>query len=117
MTATQNYADKALYLLSELRKQKAQKAIVEQRIRETEKALTIHKIAGDLNDFTQGEAQNTIKYDGATFIYSPGRVSYDYSNCQDVQELEAQIKERKNLAAEMGLATQKMSKPSWSVRS
>lgn len=117
MTATQNYADKALYLLSELRKQKAQKAIIEQRIRETEKALTIHKIAGDLDDFTQGEAQNTIKYDGVTFIFSPGRVTYDYSECEQVQELDAQMKAQKNLAAEMGIATKKMSKPSWSVRS
>lgn len=117
MTATQNYADQALYLLAELVKQKKQKAMIEQRISQTEMVLTNLKKDGHLNDFTQGEAQNTIKCNGFTFIYNPGRVLYDYSNCQDVQELEAQIKERKNLAAEMGLASKKMSKPSWSVRS
>lgn len=109
-------SEKALALLTELRKQKAQLTFTQARIKELEKHLAVHKVNGDLDDFTKEENPNTIQHDGVTFIYSPGKTTYDFSGCKEVQELKEELKALKNAYAESGLVTKKQGKPFWSVK-
>lgn len=117
MLNAQSNSEKALALLTELRKQKAQLTFTQSRIKELEKHLAAHKVDGDLDDFTKEENPNTIQHDGVTFIYSPGKTTYDFSECEEVQELKEELEALKNAYAESGLATKKQGKPFWTVKS
>lgn len=110
-------AERALYLLTELRKQKAQLTFVQSRIKELEKNLATHKVDGDLDDFAKSENSNAIQHDGVTFIYSPGKITYDFSGCEEIQKLKEELEALKNTYAEAGLAIKKQGKPFWSVKS
>ena len=113
----QTNSEKALYLLTELRKQKAQLAFTQSRIKELEKNLAVCKDNGDLDDFAKGENPNTIKHDGVTFVYSPGKFTYDFSECEEIQELKQELEALKNTYAEAGLAPRKQGKPFWTIKS
>lgn len=117
MLEKQSNSEKALTLLTELRKQKAQLAFTQSRIKELEKHLAAHKVNGDLDDFAKGENTNTIEHDGVTFVFSPGKTTYDFSECEEVQELKEELEALKNTYAESGLATKKQGKPFWTVKS
>ena len=71
--------------------------------------------AGDMEHLA-GESDNTYQYDNINYVFSAGRVTYDYSNCEDVIAAQDNLKELQSTAIALGQATQKLGTPFWTVR-
>lgn len=112
---TDNYqrtAEKSLQLLAEL---KHQQRVLEADIKQLQESLTRHVLAGDL-DHLKTNADNTYKYDEINFVYSSGRITYDFSNIEEIIETEDCLKELKSTAIAAGIVEPKVGKPFWTVR-
>lgn len=112
---TDNYqrsAEKQLQVLAEL---KHQQRVLEADIKLLQDQLTRHVLAGDL-DHLKTDAENTYKFDEINFVYSSGRVTYDFSNIEEIIETESCLKELKSTAIAAGLVEPKVGKPFWTVR-
>ena len=62
------------------------------------------------------KTKNSFYYEDTCYVFCPGRVTYDYSHCEDVVAAEDNLREVKSMAAATGLVQQKQGKPFWSVR-
>jgi len=108
----QRTAEQLLTMLSDL---KHQQRALEADIKLIQKQLTQHVVAGDL-DHLKTDADNTYKYDEINFVYSSGRVTYDFSSCDDVIAARDNLKELEDTAKALGTAVQKVGTPFWTVR-
>ena len=110
------YTEKATALLVNLRKMKAEMKELKEMIERVEHQLAIHKAAGDLDELQSPDNENTIYHDGITFVFCPGRLTWDYSSCPEIVQLESTLKEKKEAAKSVGKAGRTIGKPFWSVK-
>ena len=110
------YERMAASYFNDLKQLKAQRRILDNQIKEAENRLSQALAQGDLRVWQDAENKNTFRYDGNCYVFSAGRVSYDYSHCEDVIAAEDNLREVKSMAAATGLVKQKQGKPFWSVR-
>lgn len=112
---TDNYqrsAEKSLQLLADL---KHQQRVLEADIKLLQDQLTRHVLAGDL-DHLKTDSNNTYKFDEINFVYSSGRVTYDFSGIEEIDETQKFLDELKSTAVAAGLVEPKVGKPFWTVR-
>jgi hypothetical protein len=110
-----SYQRNAETLLNELAQLKYEQRAIELRIKDVQAKLTVHVAAGDMEHLA-GEFENTYKFDNINYVFSAGRVTYDYSNCEDVMAAQDNLKELQSTAVALGQATQKVGTPFWTVR-
>ena len=110
-----NYQRVAEQRLNTLAALKYQQRVLEAEIKDMQTQLTQHVLAGDL-DHLKTDADNTYKYEEINFVYSPGRVTYDFSDCADVIAARENAKELEDTAKALGTAVQKVGTPFWTVR-
>ena len=79
-------------------------------------------VQAKLNSYYENGALDYLKNDKGslafqnyTFTFVAGRKLYDFSDCSDIVEKEAELKELKNTARSIGLAKEKDGAPSWRV--
>ena len=110
------YEVDALNLLSDLHCLKERIKTLEQESRQVQHELAIARAAGDLDHLKDPEKPNTYRHADLVFIFSPGRISYDFSDCQDVKNLESDLKQAKDTNIALGIASKKQGKPFWTVK-
>ena len=110
------YQKAAVIAFNELSRLKAQRKILDAEIKDAEGRLSKSLAQGDLKVWQDPENKNTFRYDGVCYVFCPGRVTYDYSLCEDVVAAEDNLKEVKSMAAATGMVKQKQGKPFWSLR-
>ena len=110
-----NYQRIAEQRLNALAALKYQQRALEVEIKDLQAQLTQHVLAGDL-DHLKTDAENTYNYEEINFVYSPGRVTYDFSDCADVTAARENTKELEDTAKALGTAVQKVGTPFWTVR-
>jgi hypothetical protein len=110
------YERMAASYFNDLKQLKAQRKILDQQIKEAENRLSQALAQGDLRVWQDAENKNSFYYDDTCYVFCPGRISYDYSHCEDVIAAEDNLREVKSMAAATGLVQQKQGKPFWSVR-
>jgi len=108
----QRIAEQRLHALAQL---KYEQRALENQVKDLQTELTQHVLAGDL-DHLKTDAENTFKFEEINFVYSSGRVSYDFSDCQDVMAARENTKELEDTAKALGTAVQKVGTPFWTVR-
>lgn len=116
MTAPAAYFNQAIRKLIDLNRLKTQRNDLERQIKALEKDLAIHHAAGDLREIQDPDNHRTYRYDDNVYVYSPGRETYDFSKCLDVQAAEENLKELKSVNIALGLAAKKIGKPFWTVK-
>jgi hypothetical protein len=116
MNSMPAYTTAAINSLETLARLKEARKVLESKIRAEEKKLAVHALAGDLDDLKDPETERTYRYNDTVFIFSPGRITHDFSSCGDVQDAEASLKDAKAVSIALGLATQKIGKPFWTVK-
>jgi len=110
------YERMAASYFNDLKQLKAQRKVLDNQIKEAENRLSQALAQGDLRLWQDAENKNTFYYDDTCYVFCSGRVSYDYSLCEDVVAAEDNLREVKSMAAATGLVQQKQGKPFWSVR-
>ena len=110
------YERMAASYFNDLKQLKAQRRILDNQIKEAENRLSQALAQGDLRLWQDAENKNTFYYDDTCYVFCSGRVSYDYSLCEDVVAAEDNLREVKSMAVATGLVQQKQGKPFWSVR-
>ena len=110
------YTTAAVDSLEILASLKEERKAIEFKIKDEEKKLAVHVIAGDLDDLKDSESENTYRYNDTVFIFSPGRVTHDFSACPDVKDAEETLKDAKAVNVALGIAPQKIGKPFWTVK-
>lgn len=113
-----SYQIDALNLLTQLHTLKERIKSLEQESRQIQSQLTIARAAGDLDHFKDPDPEkpNTYRFDDNVFVFSPGRVTYDFQDCKDVAELESSLKEAKATSIALGIAKKKAGRPFWAVK-
>ena len=109
------YQNGAEDLLRELAHLKSKERNLLADIKAVQTLLTHHVENGDL-EHLKTEANNTYRFEESNFVYSPGRVTWSYDGCEDVQAAAENLKELQQTAQAIGQATRKQGKPFWSVR-
>lgn len=112
---TDNYQHTAEQYLATLAGLKQQQRALEADIKFVQAQLTRHLLAGDL-DHLKGESDNTYKHEAINFVYSTGRVTYDYSDCHEVLSAKEHLDDLQSTAVALGRAKQKVGTPFWTVR-
>jgi hypothetical protein len=110
-----NYQRNAEQSLQALAQLKYEQRALEQQIKDLQAKLTQHVLAGDL-DHLKTDAENTYKFDEVNYVYSTGRVTYDFGDCSDVVAARENAKELEDTAKALGTAVQKIGTPFWTVR-
>jgi hypothetical protein len=110
------YERMAASYFNDLKQLKAQRKLLDAEIKEAENRLSQALAQGDLQVWQDAENKNSFYYEDTCYVFCPGRISYDYSHCQDVVAAEDNLREVKSMAAATGLVQQKQGKPFWSVR-
>lgn len=112
---TDSYQRTAEQLLDQLAQLKHQQRALEADIKSIQHQLSVHAAAGDI-DHLKTDSDNTYKYNDINFVFSPGRVTYDYSHCPDVVAARDNLKELEDTAKALGTAVQKIGTGFWTVR-
>ena len=110
------YERMAATYFNDLKQLKAQRRVLDAQIKEAENRLSQALAQGDLRLWQDAENKNSFYYEDTCYVFCPGRVTYDYSHCEDVVAAEDNLREVKSMAAATGLVQQKQGKPFWSVR-
>lgn len=110
------YERMAASYFNDLKQLKAQRKILDAEIKEAENRLSQALAQGDLKVWQDAENKNSFYYEDTCYVFCPGRITYDYSHCEDVVAAEDNLREVKSMAAATGLVQQKQGKPFWSVR-
>jgi hypothetical protein len=110
------YERMAASYFNDLKQLKAQRKLLDAEIKEAENRLSQALAQGDLKVWQDAENKNSFYYEDTCYVFCPGRISYDYSHCDDVVAAEENLREVKSMAAATGLVQQKQGKPFWSVR-
>jgi hypothetical protein len=110
-----SYQRNAETLLNELAQLKYEQRAIELRIKDVQAKLTDHVRRGDLEHLAS-KSENTYKYDNINYVFSNGKVTYDFTNCEDVIAADENLKELQSTAVALGRAVQKVGTPFWTVR-
>ena len=110
------YERMAASYFNDLKQLKRQRRVLDAEIKEAENRLSQALAQGDLRLWQDAENKNSFYYEDTCYVFCPGRVTYDYSHCEDVVAAEDNLREVKSMAAATGLVQQKQGKPFWSVR-
>ena len=110
------YERMAASYFNDLKQLKRQRQVLDAEIKEAENRLSQALAQGDLKVWQDAENKNSFYYEDTCYVFCPGRVTYDYSHCEDVVAAEDNLREVKSMAAATGLVKQKQGKPFWSVR-
>lgn len=110
------YTSEAILMLERLRELKQERKTLDDRIKLLEKSLAVHATAGDLDDIKDDENDRTFRYNDNVYVFSPGRVTYDFTSCADVKAAEDNLKELKSVNVALGLAAKKLGQPFWTVK-
>ena len=116
MNSMPAYTTAAIDSLETLASLKEERKVLESKIKAEEKKLAVHALAGDLDDLKDPDTERTYRYNETVFIFSPGRITHDFSSCGDVKDAEAVLKDAKSVSVALGLAPQKIGKPFWTVK-
>ena len=116
MTELAAYQNEAIRKLIELRRLKDERKLLDEQIKAVEHELTVFQAAGDLEEIKDGDADRTYRYEDDVYVFSPGRVTYDFSKCLDVKAAEENLKECKSFNIALGIAAKKLGKPFWTVK-
>ena len=81
--------------------------------------ITAEKMNQSVDNLTQAiyGKDLSLKFKDVSFVFSPGKKTYDYSKCNEIRQKEAELKALKQTAQSIGLASQKTGTPYWIVRS
>ncbi len=110
------YERMAATYFNDLKQLKAQRRVLDAEIKEAENRLSQALAQGDLRLWQDAENKNSFYYEDTCYVFCPGRVTYDYSHCEDVVAAEDNLREVKSMAAATGLVQERHGKPFWSVR-
>ena len=110
------YERMAASYFNDLKQLKRQRRVLDAEIKEAENRLSQALAQGDLKVWQDAENKNSFYYEDTCYVFCPGRITYDYSHCEDVVAAEDNLREIKSMAAATGLVQQKQGKPFWSVR-
>ena len=110
------YERMAATYFNDLKQLKAQRRVLDAEIKEAENRLSQALAQGDLRLWQDAENKNSFYYEDTCYVFCPGRVTYDYSHCEDVVAAEDNLREVKSMAAATGLVKEKHGKPFWSLR-
>jgi hypothetical protein len=110
-----SYQRNAETLLSELARLKYEQRALELRIKDVQAKLTDHVRRGDMEHLAS-KSENTYKYDNINYVFSNGKVTYDFTNCEDVIAADENLKALETTAIAMGFAVQKIGTPFFTVR-
>jgi multidrug resistance efflux pump len=110
-----SYQNTAEQLLRELAQLKSQERALQADIKAVQALLTHHVENADL-DHLKTEAENTYRFEDTNFVYSPGRITWKYDDCNDVIAAHENLKELEETARAVGAAQRKQGTPFWSVR-
>ena len=110
------YERMAASYFNDLKQLKAQRRVLDKQIKEAENRLSQALAQGDLKVWQDAENKNSFYYEDTCYVFCSGRITYDYSHCEDVTAAEDNLREIKSMAAATGLVQQKQGKPFWSVR-
>ena len=114
---SEHYKTQAQEVLDQLIELKARKAALEKDIKLVESKVSIAFANGDL-DYLKVEGSNSSLQLGTVIaVFNPGRDTYDYSNCFEIKQKEADLKALKQTAQAVGLAPKKTGSPFWTIRS
>jgi hypothetical protein len=116
MNSMPAYTTAAIDSLETLASLKEERKVLESKIKAEEKKLAVHALAGDLDDLKDPETERTYRYNETVFIFSPGRITHDFSACPDVKDAEETLKDAKAVNVALGIAPQKLGKPFWTVK-
>ena len=105
----------AEHLLRELAHLKSKERLLQNDIKAIQTLLAHHVDNGDL-DHLKTEASSTYRFEEANFVYCPGRITWSYDGCADVQAAAENLKELQETAQAIGQAVRKQGKPFWTVR-
>lgn len=86
---------------------------ITEQTKKVQEKLTFFRDNGRL-DYLKND-KGVIVHNDTFFSFIEGRKIYDYSNCPDILEKEAELKELKNTAKAIGAVDEKQSSPSWRV--
>jgi hypothetical protein len=110
------YQNSAEDLLRELAHLKSKERKLLDDIKAVQTLLTHHVEKGDL-DHLKTDAESTYRFEDTNFVYSTGRVTWNYDNCNDVIAARENLKELEEAARSVpGAAQRKQGTPFWSVR-
>jgi len=101
--------------LNELAQLKYEQRAIELRIKDVQAKLTDHVRRGDL-DHLASKSENSYRHDNINYVFSNGKVTYDFTNCEDVTAADENLKALETTAIAMGFAVQKVGTPFWTVR-
>ena len=110
-----SYQNTAEELLRELAQLKSKERALQADIKAIQALLTHHVENGDL-DHLKTDAENTYHLEDTNYIYSSGRVTWNYNDCNDVVAARENLKEREETARAVGSAVPKQGNPFWTVR-
>ena len=88
-----DYKEGAESFLSELLVLKERKAALDRDLKFVEHKLSAAFAQGDLNHLKNKGNASSLKFNEATFIFNPGRKTYDYNKCMEIRQKEAELKE------------------------
>ena len=84
-------------------------------IKAVQTLLTHHVENGDL-EHLKTDAESTYRFEDTNFVYSPGRITWKYDDCNDVIAARENLKELEDTARAVGTAQRKQGTPFWTVR-
>ena len=99
--------------LKALKELKQLNHFIQENLKTVQAKLNSHYQAGEL-DYLKNE-KGSLVFQNYTFTFVVGRKLYDFSECSDIIEKEAELKELKNTARSIGTAKEKDGAPSWRV--
>ena len=109
------YQNGAEDLLRELAHLKSKERNLLADIKAVQTLLTHHVENGDL-EHLKTDADSTYRFEDTNFVYSPGRITWKYDDCNDVIAARENLKELEDTARAVGTAQRKQGTPFWSVR-
>jgi hypothetical protein len=110
------YHNSAEDLLRELSHLKSKERALQADIKAVQTLLTHHVDNGDL-DHLKTDAPNTFHFEDTNFIYSTGRITWNYDDCNDVVAARENLKELEETARSVpGAARLIQGTPFWTVR-
>lgn len=112
-----DYSKQAEAFLDQLIDLKTRKASIEKDIKLVESKVSLAFASGDLNHLKIEGSNSSLQVNGTTAVFNPGRDTYDYSKCIEIQQKESELKTLKKTAQSVGLAPKKTGSPFWTIRS
>jgi len=99
--------------LKALKELKQLNNFIQENLKTLQAKLNSHYENGAL-DYLKND-KGSLVFQNYTFTFVAGRKLYDFSDCSDIVEKEAELKELKNTARSIGMAKEKDGAPSWRV--